>query len=150
MSLGYIIALIIVLITITASITSVLIVKNRITPTIKQFNECQKRLTASVQFYTQEAHRLEQTLTIIQRRITVLQSEGTQKIQQLSDLHQLLQSLTYSLTYLKKHSHDYARLQAKDTLQTLKTDIPKLAKILKQTAVNTFYKQKQRYTTSHD
>lgn len=146
MSASYIIALVILLIAIIGLITVGVMTKKKISPVIKNGQKCQKRIEKVANFYTEEANDIQAEITTIQHRITALQADAKDKIGSIDELNQRFNSLTRSLDYLKKHSKEYASMQAKDTMTKVKEEAPKFAKIAKLTAINTFKKQKQRFS----
>lgn len=146
MSSGYIIALLILLIAIVGLIVIGVMTKKKISPVIKNGQKCQKRIEKVANFYTEEADDIQAEITTIQHRITALQADAKEKIGSIDELNRRFNSLTRSLDYLQKHSKEYASTQAKDTMNKLKEEAPKLAKIAKLTAMKTFKKQKQRFS----
>lgn len=146
MSASYIIALVILLIAIIGLVTVGVMTKKKISPVIKNGQKCQKRIEKVANFYTEEANDIQAEITTIQHRITALQADAKDKIGSIDELDRRFNSLTRSLDYLKKHSKEYASMQAKDTMTKVKEEAPKFAKIAKLTAINTFKKQKQRFS----
>ncbi|WP_347297790.1 DUF948 domain-containing protein [Dolosigranulum savutiense] len=146
MSASYIIALVILLIAIIGLVTVGVMTKKKISPVIKNGQKCQKRIEKVANFYTEEANDIQAEITTIQHRITALQADAKDKIGSIDELNRRFNSLTRSLDYLKKHSKEYASMQAKDTMTKVKEEAPKFAKIAKLTAINTFKKQKQRFS----
>lgn len=146
MSASYIIALVILLIAIIGLVTVGVMTKKKISPVIKNGQKCQKRIEKVANFYTEEANDIQAEITTIQHRITALQADAKDKIGSIDELNRRFNSLTRSLDYLKKHSKEYASMQAKDTVTKVKEEAPKFAKIAKLTAINTFKKQKQRFS----
>lgn len=146
MSASYIIALVILLIAIIGLVTVGVMTKKKISPVIKNGQKCQKRIEKMANFYTEEANDIQAEITTIQHRITALQADAKDKIGSIDELNRRFNSLTRSLDYLKKHSKEYASMQAKDTMTKVKEEAPKFAKIAKLTAINTFKKQKQRFS----
>lgn len=146
MSASYIIALVILLIAIIGLVTVGVMTKRKISPVIKNGQKCQKRIEKVANFYTEEANDIQAEITTIQHRITALQADAKDKIGSIDELNRRFNSLTRSLDYLKKHSKEYASMQAKDTMTKVKEEAPKFAKIAKLTAINTFKKQKQRFS----
>ncbi|GEL66510.1 DUF948 domain-containing protein [Marinilactibacillus psychrotolerans] len=148
MSLGYIIALIILGIALIALIAIGIITFKKVKPTLKNFKETQNIVQDHIEHFTGEADAVQTKVNKIMERVEDLQKVSNIKMQRFNELSTHASSLNNSLTYLKEHSGDYSKGIAQNAVDELKTEGPIIAKTFNLAFKRTIEKQKARYKTN--
>lgn len=145
MSIGTIIALGIILISIIGIVAVAFITFNKVKPTLKNINETNQLITQKTNYFKREGEHLTQNIDHINHRVTYLQSEIEEKSVHFQDLADENGKFQTSVRFLKDHATDYAKGISSNVIEEIKEDGPKIGKIFKRAFKKTYAKQKARF-----
>lgn len=145
MSMGIIIAISIIGLSLLAVMIVGFISYKKMKPTIKNLKNLNTKLQQKTQFYNRESQHLNNRVKELSLEATNLQQEVAVKSIYIQDFTDRQGEFQSSLRYLQEHAGEYSKGIAMNVKNEVQEDGPKMMEVFKRAFKKTAQKQKQRF-----